>query len=532
MAIYLLKLNFALMLLYGFYRVVMARDTFFGYRRAALMAMVGVSIMVPLLNLQDMFQRNDTVVGMATVYADFVLPAVPVYAPSPVFTWMDAVVWGYSTIVTILLLRFVWQMAGILHLVKHATVSEIDGVRVHLLPQGEGPFSFFRWIFVAPEERTREQWHEILTHECTHVRQWHSLDVVIAELLCVFNWFNPFCWLLRQEVRLNLEYLADEAVLDEGSARKSYQYHLLGLAYHPGRRDLTNNFNVLPLKNRIKMMNKSRTKEIGKAKYVLFIPLAAALLAVSNIELIARNVSAQVPELKLVEAVGKQLDQSMTSPNGVSVLSRPLAEAQSAISPEADSAEALGADRPDEAPQNGKTYDVVEVMPSFPGGPSEMMKYLSQNIKYPKECHAKGIEGRVVVSFVVETDGSISTVNVFRSIDPMLDAEAERVVSAMPKWTPGKQNGKAVRVKYTLPVSFKLDKEDSKSAPQADGDGSKVSILKKVLVIIDDKEVNADQLNSINPTDIASVNVLKGEEAVKRYGEKANDGVILITMKK
>ena len=103
-----------------------------------------------------------------------------------------------------------------------------------------------------------------------------------------------------------------------------------------------------------------------------------------------------------------------------------------------------------------KVFDVVEQMPSFPGGPSALMQYLSSNIKYPVVAQENGVQGRVVVSFVVERDGSITDVQVTRSVDPSLDREAQRVVRNMPRWIPGKQNGQAVRVKYNVPVAFRL----------------------------------------------------------------------------
>lgn len=106
--------------------------------------------------------------------------------------------------------------------------------------------------------------------------------------------------------------------------------------------------------------------------------------------------------------------------------------------------------------EENKVFDVVEEMPSFPGGPSALMSYLSSNVKYPVVAQENGVQGRVVVSFVVERDGSITDVKVVRSVDPSLDREATRVVKSMPNWNPGKQNGSAVRVKYNVPVSFKL----------------------------------------------------------------------------
>ena len=112
--------------------------------------------------------------------------------------------------------------------------------------------------------------------------------------------------------------------------------------------------------------------------------------------------------------------------------------------------------QPEPKPEPEKVFEVVEQMPSFPGGDKALLEYLSSNIKYPVVAQENGVQGRVVVSSVVEKDGSITDVKVVRSVDPSLDKEAQRVVKSMPKWIPGKQNGSAVRVKYNVPVSFKL----------------------------------------------------------------------------
>ena len=106
--------------------------------------------------------------------------------------------------------------------------------------------------------------------------------------------------------------------------------------------------------------------------------------------------------------------------------------------------------------EENKVFDVVEQMPSYPGGMGALMQYLSSHIKYPVIAEENGIQGRVICTFVVERDGSITDVKIAKSVDPSLDKEAMRVVSSMPKWIPGKQNGSAVRVKYTLPVTFRL----------------------------------------------------------------------------
>ena len=121
-------------------------------------------------------------------------------------------------------------------------------------------------------------------------------------------------------------------------------------------------------------------------------------------------------------------------------------------------------------------FDVVENMPEFPGGMGEMMKYLSMNVRYPEAAQKAGLQGRVVVQFVVEADGSISNANVQRGVSEELDAEAIRVIEKMPKWTPGMQNGKAVRVKYSIPISFRLNNQ-TKEEPKEKAEGSAFTVV-------------------------------------------------------
>ena len=118
--------------------------------------------------------------------------------------------------------------------------------------------------------------------------------------------------------------------------------------------------------------------------------------------------------------------------------------------------EVIAQPEPPKHEEESKVFDVVEQMPSFPGGNGALLEYLATHVKYPVVAQENGVQGRVIVSFVVERDGSITDVRVVRSVDPSLDREAQRVVSSMPRWTPGKQNGSAVRVKYNVPVSFRL----------------------------------------------------------------------------
>ena len=479
MAIYLIKINVALMLLYGFYRLTVSRDTFFGLRRLTLWLIYAVVLMVPALNLEYWVRDTPTMVSMANVYADTFYPVVVVKAQASGITWMDMMLGIYWVGVAVLSLRLVWQLFSIIRLVVISRKQEVEGITVHLLKGDGSPFSFFRWVFMYPSTLEGRQLHEVMVHECTHVSGLHSLDTLFSELFSIACWFNPFAWLMKQEVRMNLEYLADESVLSDGNARKSYQYHLLGLAYRQPNEStkIANNFNLLPLKKRIKMMNKRRTSEIGKAKYFLFAPLAGVLLMVSNIESVAREIGEQIPEVAEVQQKAElalNTDVAVANPmakDAVEMMNP--AEAEEMEADKAAEAALIAVEQAKQAaeekvktkPQTDTTkkknsWDCIpETMPYFPGGNVLMLKYLADNIKYPASAVKAKKQGRVIVGFIVQKDGSITHAKIVRSIDPELDAEALRVVKGMPKWTPGTQLGKPVSVKYTLPVKFSLQKD-------------------------------------------------------------------------
>jgi TonB family protein len=180
-------------------------------------------------------------------------------------------------------------------------------------------------------------------------------------------------------------------------------------------------------------------------------------------------------------------------------------------------------------------------MPQYPGGPQALFKFLGENIHYPEEAEKAGIQGRVIATFVVEKNGSISQPRVVKSVDPLLDAEALRVISAMPNWKPGKQNGKAVRVKYTVPLSFRLDAiRDAGEDHLCKEDGSILemdvetgaSTVTRPLFVVNGKITEAEEVRSINPKSIERMEVMKDKAAIEKYGDKAKDGVILITLKK
>ena len=455
MLAYFLKANVAIALFYAFYRLFFHKDTFFSWRRTALLCFFAISAAIPLLNIQTWITKQEPMVAMADLYATVVLPEFTMEIGTGSTGWKNLITEyttiAYWSVVSLLLLRFALQLTGIIRLACRCRQTRIAGTNVHLLPQADGPFSFFHWIFIHPSSHTEEELSEIMTHELTHARQWHSVDVIISELGCIFCWFNPFAWLTKQEIRTNLEYMADARVLEHGYDSKTYQYHLLGLAHQKASATIYNSFNVLPLKKRIRMMNKRRTKEIGRTKYLMFFPLAASLMIVSNIEAVARTTKEIAAEV--IEAVDTRMEPTTTKSSAPQVAPQPKPDIPSVTY----KGKAVGKDTLDTP-----AFEVVENMPEFPdGGMAGLMQYLTENIRYPKKAQQEGTQGRVTVQFIVEKDGSISHTSILRSVHLELDAEAMRVINTMPKWKPGTQRGEVVRVKYTIPVMFRLPEEDS-----------------------------------------------------------------------
>ncbi len=452
---YFLKINVAIALFYIFYRLFFHKDTFFHWRRMALLCFFATSLLYPLLNIQGWIKAHEPMAAMADLYATIILPEQAVTPlQEPAMNWQEVIIQFAKVIywsgMLLLVTRFFVQLGSIIRLHFQCSTSKIQGVHVHLLKKETSPFSFFHWIFIHPQSHTESEISEIITHEETHARQYHSVDVLISEIMCIFCWFNPFIWLMKREVRGNLEYMADHRVLETGHDCKSYQYHLLGLAHHKAAANLSNSFNVLPLKNRIKMMNKRRTKEIGRTKYLMFLPLAAILMIVSNIEMVARTTEKFAKEM-----MGQVTEEAAMHTEAANIPELSTGEIQGTTHSPDKQGKGMTETQIKSVPDS-VVFQVVEDMPDFPGGMKALMDYLSKNIKYPAEAHAIGAQGRVIVSFTVKKDGSIADTKVERSVNPYLDKEAMRVIDAMPKWKPGTQRGEAVNVRFTVPVAFRL----------------------------------------------------------------------------
>lgn len=368
---------------------------------------------IPLINIGKWLESRNRMIVVNDFNYSEILPEVIIGTSGPetsnfsliLANWLTII---YLTGVILLLLRFGIQTVSIFKLIRKSPTETINGIRIKKLEQDSGPFSFFGWIFINRKSLKKNEVNEVLIHELTHARQKHSIDVLLAEIVNITCWLNPFSWLLKKEIRQNLEYMADRKVIESGIEIKSYQYHLLGLTYK-SQQGLSNSFNISHLKQRIIMMNKKKTGSTGYIKYTLFTIPAFVLLLTGNISCSSEVAKTDVREVPIEKIATRN-----------------------------------------------EVFMVVEHMPEFPGGMKEFMNFLNSNIKYPETAIKKSIQGRVIVQFIVEKDGTPTEFKIVRSVDSDLDKEALRVLNKMPKWKPGIQRGQAVRVKYTVPVTFQL----------------------------------------------------------------------------
>lgn len=560
--IYDLKVAAWIAVFYMFYRLLLSRETFHRVNRIVLLATAAVSFVLPLC----VITLHETVV-MPMPQVDVEIGNVVMGEAVPSMPW-----WQYAIPVLFLIGLAVtvghtlWSIFKVIRLIKGSELHpQADGTVVCVTGNAAlSPFSWM-WYIVMNRSDYEHQDAAILAHERAHIRLRHSWDVLLVDTLTALQWFNPAMWMLRMDLRAIHEYEADAAVLSQGINARQYQYLLVTKAAGFGGYSIANGISHSTLKNRITMMLHTKSGRGSYLKLLALLPVVGVALAINaktvrdvvyapvspkadDIETIVMEEASQgaetqpvmgesvAVEAKTVKVKGKVVGKEDNSPiigaliqiagskkgsvsdmDGAFSIEAPVGSQVnvSYIGFETVTFTVMSDEKHHyvvalEKEQGAKTYDVVEEMPQFPGGPSALMQYLSRSVKYPEEAYKKNIQGRVIVNFVVEKDGSITNAKVVRSIDPLLDAEALRVVNSMPKWQPGKQNGVPATTKYTVPITFKLESGDKQE---------------NYVLEIDGKVANDSLIGSIPSDEIESMTIEKGQNGQPKK-------ILIITKKK
>lgn len=468
---YLLKVSLSFAVFYFLYIFCFRNDTLLKLRRIYFLAIILFSFTFPFINIELSEKQYN-------IIPEFLLPAVTISADSSLtesvetssqymtnLSFQDAILWIMLIVSAILFTKLIIQIISLVRLKRGLRQTVRDNyVHIYLENKSSSSFSFFNWIFLNTEEEGSNR-DEIIIHEEEHAKQLHSLDVLLIELVCIILWWNPFVWMIRREMKTNLEYLADRGVVNKGYDSYTYQYTLLQTINNNAGIPLINNFNVSQLKKRIAMMNKQKTSILGSAKYLLSLPLIVGLLLINCSLSGALQDNPKPKTLKDIDA--KDIKEiAVDKKNNIIIIEEKNGNMYKYKSGESELTEASPEDisfkltvSEQNSTQDEEPLRSVDDMPRYPGGDNEMYKFIGDNLKYPESAVKENVEGRVIIRFVIDKEGNVKEPNILRGIHADCDAEAIRVVSMMPKWTPGKQNGKDVSVYFTLPIIFKLDKD-------------------------------------------------------------------------
>lgn len=628
---YLLKAGIFLLFFYLFNRLLLAKETFHRFNRIVWLLIIPLSLLLPfcvpgsfdpLAWFGTKGQSGQMIIVPEGMTARVIDAEKDTHVAARMVQWILLVYFIGMLVCFVFYAVSYIKLATILWKNKHNRKADafenlltecrkLAGVRRKVLllihTQEMAPFSWMRYIVVS-EKDMREDGKDILIHELSHVRKGHSLDLVLTDLLILFQWFNPAAWLLKQSIQQVHEFQADDAVLKAGINAKQYQLLLIKKAVGTRRYSMVNSFNHSKLKKRITMMWKKKSSKWAFAKCMYALPLAfIAVTAFATPEISDRlseissvkdikisrqqdtliplatvetkplfangqgeeaftrwvaehvkypeeaknkgiqgkivasfvlNSEGEVTRVKIVRGAHPQLDAE-----AIRVLeSSPKWERPGMVKGKKVNVQynfplnfALKGKKDEVSVKQSTNPEDLGLEPAiFANGKGEeaFQVWVMKHVTYPDEARKEKVAGTVIASLTVTEDGSISDIKILRGVSPSLDKEVIRVLKSSPKWKkPAMVKGKNVRVSYSIPVKF----EPVDDAPKTEKELSTIIVKSKEmpgdkpLYILEGKEY--DKLPDIAPDDIKSIDVLKGEKAVEKYGEKAKNGVIVIERK-
>jgi len=390
---FLVVSNVSLLTVWLSYRVLLQGNTFHSLNRAYLLIGSVLSVIVPLLPIGPPSSAQLIYVQLPVLEVGVdVMPNAGITVPVSMYFVL------YTIGVVVALWFFVRSISTLMKVISKSRPEILMGELV-LRSNEAGPFSFLSIIHL-PTKLSSHSLETILKHELAHVRLGHSYDVLWLSCLRILFWFNPLLILYKRSLQEIHEYQADALTHISFNKEHYVKVQLDQLFQLPSDLSFANSFyNSINLKKRVNMIYLEKTSKWSGLKYLIVIPL--------------------IVSLGLLAACTDTVSDD--------------------IQKEAE-----------------KVFKEVDVMPEFPGGMEALMQYMINSIKYPETAEADGLEGKVLVQFVIGTDGKVETVDVVKGVREDLDKEAARVVSEMPDWTPGMKDGKKVKVQMILPIAYKL----------------------------------------------------------------------------
>src|SRR5690554_1792938 len=491
--LYLIKANLWISGFALVYQAFLHNQRYFSHNRLYLITGMLATLLLPLIKAPSRlpwFSKGSTeTVAAGKAFAELpvfngIVEATSTTSEPLLSSFLPYIILAGAAVV---LLRLLFQTINIWSLIRQSETVQRSGFRLVTSTKVSASFSFFSYVFVHPSLSAHEI-REILKHEAEHIRQQHWMDLILGELLTALMWYNPLVWLFNRHVRENHEYLADEQVLRNSTQPGTYKAVLLNQLLGAEVIRLGHSFSYSLNKKRFAMMTQQSTHTIQKLKFLWIIP-AFVLVTVSCAVLdknygnkkneTTQTIPPQEDGMRFIidgyiHDVDNKILNEIIEPN--SIISMEIIKGEEAMERYGPlgkngiidiktQTKDIGARLNNHIKENRESTDqvvfqVVEEMPEFPGGVEGLQNYLRTNIIYPKVALEQGLQGRVYVQFVINTEGKTEQIKILRQVHPLLDNEAWRVVAEMPNWRPGIQRGRAVNVLYTIPINFLLTKEE------------------------------------------------------------------------
>ncbi len=510
--IYLIKANIALCLFYLAYRLGLRRLTFYTLNRVFLITGIVFSSLFPLVDVNDFFTRNETIAAQVVQYVpDF--GALQQAAQPELFSVWTLLEWVFWTGVIVMGLRLLIQLVSLLVLHWKTEPVKVQQHDVRKMDSKINPFSFFRNIYVNPEMHTPEELEAIVLHEKVHVSQWHSADVMMSEVNNVFYWFNPGAWLMKTAVKENLEFITDRKILRSGVNATAYQYSLVKVSTAQYAVGLANNFNFSHLKNRIRMMNKTRSSRLHLYRYGVLAGVVCGALLSLNYTKAGTVVNHVVSEVRDVLEI--QPGDTTTPAKPASTVR--VEEKRPVNAGTVDVGWRKSVKEDEYKTIEGKVTESKNKSATLEGRPATAGKV--SGIILPGSGEAGTVPVRSISGTAISSSFTGYPTSMSRNIGRVylgVDVDPARIR----KWSSDTGHPAQKKLFYPSKIRFR-------SFPFAD------SSVRPLIVI--DGEVYADKFNSplatLNPNTIESITVLKDKSARTIYGDAARDGVILITTK-
>ena len=416
--LYIGRSGLYLSLFYAFFLLVMRHTTLFRFNRIMLLVGSALCLVLPFFKIRTVEAVLAQAGELTLVSAS---EAAPQEAVAVAIPWTSVLAGLYFLGLAAVLVAILVSSGKMVRRMKGGTVQKLEDCTLVVSEEDIPSFSWGRHVVMGKSDLEKNP--AILLHEQMHVECRHSVDLLLFSVFQLLFWWNPLVWITRTELKLLHEYEADEKVLDKGIDATQYQLLLVRKSVGEERFSLASGFQHAKLKNRITMMLKNPTSGGMRWAYLALLPILSLAMYACN-----------SPKSQEKEAEMAVQEGPAPSTYQVTVTDEPVLD------------------------EDAVPFQMIEVKPTFGDGDANAFAvWVNAHLTYPEAAKAAGKQGRVTLSFVVDTDGSVVDVKVLRGVDPDLDAEALRVVSSCKeKWTPGMQDGKPVRVHYVFPVVYKL----------------------------------------------------------------------------